>query len=294
MLVGFGCDTSQPAGDLVLGAYSLTVLETSPTADATDVPLTSSISAIVNTPLNSDSVVNPNTNTPTGAFVVKDESGAALNGVVTYNPNTLTVTFTPADALGPGRRYTATLRDLLAADGGALNLPVSWSFVTLPPAASSSLAVSSTNPPAGTTGVRRNSAIQVTFNRELQHDSLVNPMTNTSTGAFLLKTPAGANVAGTITYNPTTSTVVFVPTAYLSANLTYIASIGDVRSLDGRALPERYTWTFTSGAEPSALPAIVSTTPVDGAMNVSRDTNIMSSSTNRSRASPPAHSSCAT
>jgi hypothetical protein len=260
--------------DVVLGTITLSVVETSPAADAIDVSSTSAVTATVNKALDPDSVVNPNTNTPTGALVMKNEDGTDVSGAVTYNADTFTLTFTPAQALASGQRYTMTLRDLRAADGGAQGHTVSWSFATRSLAAESELSVMSTNPVSGTTGFPRNAAIVMTFNRELDSTSLVNPMTNTSTGAFVLKTPAGANVAGTITYNPSTASVAFVPAAYLSANLTYIASIGDIRTVDGSALAERYTWTFTTGEAPNALPTIISTTPIDGAADIPRSSNI--------------------
>lgn len=50
--------------------------------------------------------------------------------------------------------------------------------------------------------------------------------------------------------------------------------MGDVRTVDGQALVERYTWTFTTGAEPSALPSIVSTMPAEGAVDILRNSNI--------------------
>lgn len=264
----------QPSDSVVLGEVALSVLSVHPPAGATDVPSTSVIRVTFNGAVDPSSLVNVYTNTPTGALILKDENGADVPGVVTYNAATRTATFSPAQALAPGRRYTVIVRDVYDSRGIALKESQEWSFLTLSATAERRLAVSSTYPLPGATGFPRNGAIRVTFDKELDPTSLINPTTNTSTGAFLLKTPAGANVAGTVTYNPSTSTVDFVPSAYLSANVTYIASVKDVRTLDGQALAEPYTWTFSTGVEPGALPAILVTTPADGAVGVPRNASI--------------------
>lgn len=258
----------------VLGLVSLAVTETSPTADAVDVPSTAPITVRLNKPIDPESVLNSTTNSPTGTIVLKDENAADVAATVTYNADTFTITLVPVTSLAQGRRYTVVVRDLRDMEGNTLADPVSWTFSTIPAAEDSHLQVVSTDPPPATTQFARNGAILIRFDRQLDSASVVNPMTNSSTGAFLLKTPAGANVAGTITYNPSTSTLAFVPSTFLSANLTYTASVKDVRTLDGHALAEPYIWTFTTGLAPSALPTILSTEPVDEATAVSRATQI--------------------
>ncbi len=261
-------------GSNVLGFVSLSVAETSPAADAADVSSTAPITVRLNKPIDPESVLNSTTNSPTGAVVLKDENGGDVPATVTYNADTLTITLVPVSSLGQGRRSTVVVRELRDPDGNTLPEPVSWAFSTIPASAEVRLQVVSTEPPPATTQFARNGAILVVFDKQLDPASLVNSMTNTSTGAFLLKTPAGANVAGTITYNPSTSTLAFVPSTFLSANLTYTASIKDVRTLDGQALAEPYIWTFTTGLAPSALPTILSTEPPDEAAAVSRATQI--------------------
>lgn len=261
-------------GSAVLGLVSLSVTETSPIADAVDVASTAPITVRFSKAIDPESVLNSTTNSPTGAVVLKDENGGDVASTVTYNADTLTVTLVPVSSLAAGRRYTVVVRDLRDVDGNALTDPVSWAFSTIPASEDSHLQVIGTDPSPATTQFARNGAILVRFDKQLDSASIINPMTNSSTGAFLLKTPAGANVAGTITYNPSTSTLAFVPSTFLSANLTYTASVKDVRTLDGHALAEPYIWTFTTGLAPSALPTILSTEPVDEATAVSRATQI--------------------
>ncbi|MCC6360199.1 MAG: Ig-like domain-containing protein [Phycisphaerales bacterium] len=258
----------------VLGEVSFAVVETVPAADADNVSLTSAITVTMSRPLSADSLLNPSTGASTGAVTLKDVNGADVPGNITYNADTQTITLSPAQALAPGRRYTATVRDLRDDRGGSLAVPYSWMFTTLSASDAQEVRVTSTSPESGATGFARNGAILIRFDRELDPSSIVNPTTNTSAGAFILKSASGANVGGTLTYNPSTSTIAFVPTAFLAARVTYTATIMDVRTVDQRALAEPYIWTFTTSDQPNTIPTILSTAPADGATDVSRDGNI--------------------
>ncbi|MBP7937668.1 MAG: Ig-like domain-containing protein [Phycisphaerae bacterium] len=136
------------------------------------------------------------------------------------------------------------------------------------------LEVISTEPAAGVSGVSRDVAVRITFNKEVDSSSLVNPESNTTTGAVLVKSAAGANIAGTVTYNASANAAMFVPTAHLSPNLTYTVTVRDVRDLNGQALLNPYIWTFTTGPEPDTIPVVVDTSPASEAIGVARDTAI--------------------
>lgn len=134
--------------------------------------------------------------------------------------------------------------------------------------------VVSTYPAVGASDVPRDVAVRVTFNKELDPSSLVNPESNTTTSTLVMKSAAGANVVGTVTYNASKHAAMFVPTAHLSPNSTYIVTVRDVRDLNGEALLDPYMWTFTTSAKPDTAPMVTGTTPADGAVDVSRDTAI--------------------
>ncbi len=70
------------------------------------------------------------------------------------------------------------------------------------------------------------------------------PVTSTSI-AFTLKTAAGAAVAGAVTYNSTTRTATFTPTAALSASANYTASVS-ATDVAGNAMTAPSTWSFTT------------------------------------------------
>lgn len=98
----------------------------------------------------------------------------------------------------------------------------------------------------GATAVSVNSAISSTFSQPIDASTL-----NTST--FTLSGPSGL-VAGTATYNTTTNTATYTPSAPLSYNTTYTATITTgVKDLAGNTLPVDYSWSFsTTGAAPAA------------------------------------------
>ena len=80
------------------------------------------------------------------------------------------------------------------------------------------------------------------------------PVTSASI-AFTLKTSSGASVAGTVSYNSTTLTATFTPTAALASSTTYTASVS-ASDTAGNAMTAPSTWSFTtagSGACPCTL-----------------------------------------
>jgi hypothetical protein len=261
--------SDSPSGKMLL----LQVVSKSPERDATGVLPGSLITVTFNQYLNPDSVVNPETNTSTNAVLVKNGKGSDVPGTVTYNPTSFTVTFIPSEALAPDT-YRVIVRDVTTADGRGLIEPYEWSFEAVKGQDLDPLSVVATNPLPVATNVERSVVITVTFSAELDPTSVINPATNTSTGAILLKSQSGANVAGTVTYNPANYSVLFVPSAFLSANVTYSVTVKDVRNIQGFALKEPHAWTFTTGFNPSTPPSVIGTTPSSNATNISRDTSI--------------------
>jgi hypothetical protein len=112
------------------------------------------------------------------------------------------------------------------------------------------------SPANGVTGVPIATLITATFNKAM------NPTTiNTTT--FTVTGPAGASVAGTVTYSGTTAT--FTPSALLAASALYTATITTGASDPvGIGLATNFVWTFTTGT----IPTVISTNPLNGAVNV--------------------------
>ena len=101
-----------------------TVTSSSPAAGATDVGTETSVSATFSEAVNSDSLV----------LTLKEASGAAVSGSVTYDSSSRTATFKPSAALKTSTDYTASAS---ASDtvGNAMTSPKTWSFTTAAPPA---------------------------------------------------------------------------------------------------------------------------------------------------------------
>ena len=127
------------------------------------------------------------------------------------------------------------------------------------------ISVASTVPATGATGVSTTAAIQITFS------SAANPNTINSTNIQV--TDAAQNpVPGTVTYNSTTNTATFTPTAALAANTTYTLSVTAVAASSGNAMSTPYTATFTTAA--SSTPTAQYQTPLFGSASSSASETI--------------------
>jgi hypothetical protein len=108
-------------GDTVTIADTLapTVVSTSPVADATDVPVTTTVTATFSEAMDESTIT-------TGSFTI-----AGVVGSVSYNAGTYTATFTPTIGLAYDTTYTASLSAAITdAAGNPLASAYSWSFTT--------------------------------------------------------------------------------------------------------------------------------------------------------------------
>lgn len=115
--------------------------------------------------------------------------------------------------------------------------------------------VSATDPLDGAFGVPLNKIVTVTFNEEMNPETI-----NQSS---ILITIGETPVAGTVTYSGTTAT--FTPASRLAINTLYTGRIKtSVKDVAGNALQTDYVWTFTTGLSP----LVVSTDPANLAVDV--------------------------
>ncbi|MFN3968265.1 Ig-like domain-containing protein [Flavobacterium sp.] len=116
--------------------------------------------------------------------------------------------------------------------------------------------VTATNPLDGATSVPLNQIITVTFNEEIDPNTI-----NSSTFTIV-----GSNaIAGIISYSGTTAT--FIPDVNLTPNTTYVGMVTTaVKDLNGNALQQDYIWTFTTGT--TLQPKVTATSPVNDETDV--------------------------
>jgi hypothetical protein len=110
--------------------------------------------------------------------------------------------------------------------------------------------VSSTTPANGATGV---AVITATFNKSMDAATI-------TSSTFAVTGLGGAAVAGTVTYDGTTNTARFAPTAALVASTTHTATLTTgAKDVDGHPMSSNYAWSFTTlaaGSGGQAAPAL--------------------------------------
>ena len=224
------------------------VVSTTPNANAINVPINQVITATFNKVINVETINST-------SFSVSDDS--AIAGAITFTSTatSTTVIFTPTSNLSLNTTYTAVLTDAVKDNtGNAMQADYVWSFSTgniVTPR------VISTNPINAATNVALDKKISATFSEKM------NPATFTA-ASFKINN-GNENIAGTFTFKG--QSVIFNPTALLTSNTNYTATITTaVKNDAGVGIASNYIWTFSTGT--NLLPAVISTDPVNLATNV--------------------------
>ena len=224
-----------------------TVISTDPANNATGVVLNKIISATFS------EVMNPLTINATTFTLM--QGSTVVSGTVAYSASGSIANFTPTVNLSPGTVYTATITTGAKNPAGtALSNNYVWTFTT---GAIVAPIVISTDPANNASGVVLNKIVTATFNMPMD------PLTINGT-TFTIK--QGLNtVAGLVTYSGTTAS--FAGTLPFAPSTTYTGTITTgAKNVAGVPLANNYVWTFTTGA--STAPTVISTDPVNNAINV--------------------------
>ena len=217
----------------------LTIIQTVPVENASEVPTTQSIM------VHFSKEIDPKTLTP-ATFSV---GGTA--GVIQYDPALKSATWIPAAPLAPAKTYTATLSDDIAdLDGLRLPFPYSWTFTTqVAQEPEGPLSIQQTAPAPNADHVPVSASVSVTFNKEIDPESIRPDQ--------LLLT-RGETIAGTVRYDRAERTVIFTPAAPLTYQETYTVTVREgIRDPAGNRLALGTTWTFTT----ETAPPLASLTP---------------------------------
>ncbi|MDP2724343.1 MAG: Ig-like domain-containing protein [Bacteroidales bacterium] len=237
------------------------VESTNPASEAVNIPLDIVIDVTFNEKMNA-ATVTPAAFTLTGPATKNGQlvTATKVEGSLTYNEATNTMSFNPTDNLEPNTVYTGTVKTVVKdLRGAALQTNYVWSFTTgLPPT------VISTFPQDEATGVSINSRLSATFSMAM--DSL-----SITSSTFTLK-QGNLSVSGTVTSSNNMAT--FKPATTLAANVLYTATITNmVKNKAGIAMANNFVWTFTTGDGPdNTPPTVISTVPVNLATEVTINT----------------------
>jgi hypothetical protein len=179
----------------------------------------------------------------------------------------VTAVFTPAVAMAPLADYNATItaevKDLA---GNAMLAPYIWTFTTGPMPDILRPRVTFTVPTDDATGVVLDGNIAAVFSEAMDPATI-------SAANFTVQ-QLGQYVLGTVDYADVTA--VFSPISPLAPNTIYSATITTaVQDLAGNSLAQNYVWNFKTGITiDSTRPMVISTNPMDEAIDVVLDTDV--------------------
>ncbi len=224
-----------------------TVVSTIPGANATGVPITTTVAATFSEPV---------TNV-TGSTFALNQNGTPITGSVTYNPGTTSATFTPSAPLTSNTIYTAQLGPAIVDAQGAPLVPTTWTFTTAADTAPPMLV--STTPAPNASGVSVTAPIQALFTE---------PVVNATITTFTLMNGATA-IPGTVTTSSVNRSATFTASAALPPNtlLTAMLTAGITDAAGNPLASAPMTWTFTTSPDTIA-PTVVTTSPAASATGV--------------------------
>jgi hypothetical protein len=202
-----------------------TIVSTVPASNATNVGVSTPITATVSEALQS------------GATLSLTRSGSAVAGTSSYDSATQTLGFTPTAALAAGTTYTATAAGVRDTAGNAM-ANYSWSFTTTAATDTTPPTITARAPASGATNVSVTTPITATLSEAIQ------------SGATITLANGGSPVAGTPSFDAATLTLRFTPTTALLTSTAYTATVTGVRDTAGNAMADS-SWSFTTAAASS-------------------------------------------
>jgi hypothetical protein len=222
---------------LIAACGGTTAAMNPPTVSST-VPANSGMAVAVNLPITAtfSRVMDPTTLSPT-TFLLKQGSTVVPGAVTCFGT---TATLKPTSALAPNTSFTATITvGSKDTTGLALAADHSWTFTTV--AADAAPTVSGTSPPNAAADVSSRQQLSATFNQAMDATTL--------TASTFTVLQGSTVVTGLVSYQATSNTVTFAPTAQLGASLPYTATISTgAKNASGRALATAFSWSFTTRA----------------------------------------------
>ncbi len=207
--------------------------------------------------------------------LVKDASGNAVGIVVGYNEANRSILFIPASPFKSGATYTATLSpNITDRAGNHLTTGYTWSFNISAKSDTTAPTISSVSPADNSTSVQTGAIISATFSEPLNAATL-------TSGTMQVTDKTGALVSGTIAYDSTNTSVLFIPTTALAYDDVYTVTLkADIQDTSSNALASAYTWHFTAVSAPpppptdTTPPTVVSVSPADASTTATRTTFI--------------------
>ena len=242
-----------------------TVTSTSPLNGVSGVSGTADVTATFSEALDPASITG-------STFELRDAGNALVAAVVTYNAATRVATLNPTPTLSAGVTYTATIKGgatgVKDVAGNALAANLTWIFTiaadTTPPT------VTAFTPGSGATGVATTSVVTATFSEAMN--------AGTISGTTFVLSNGAAQVAASVSYNPSTRVATLTPSAELASGTLHTATVigggAGVKDAAGNALATNRTWSFTTAGADLTPPSVTLTSPSNGATGVLGTANV--------------------
>lgn len=184
-------------------------------------------------------------NEPVDALTINQVTLAASGNVnvtrTLMNGNQLLI-LAPVLPLNPSTTYTITVTGIQDVSGNLLPAPVTQTFTTGLGADLTTPSVSTVSPASNSTGVLRNSVIQLQFSKQ------IDPFTVTNS-TFTVTPVGGQAIAGTISISANGLTATFTPSTTLAASTQYqIVATNAITDLEGQPLTS-FSSFFTTGTQ---------------------------------------------
>lgn len=186
---------------------------------------------------------------PTGRQVGSSASSGTLSVAPSSNSCGWTassqdnwITVNTKSSAGGSNSVSYTVAENTGSSSRTGTISIGGKAFTITQTAGQALTVTSVNPVNNSDNMPVKSPIRVTFNKEINTDTLSNATFTVSGG-----------VSGTITYDASSQTATFTPASQFATSTTYTATISTgVTDTNGDSLAQSYTWTFTTSAAASS------------------------------------------
>lgn len=163
-------------------------------------------------------------------------------GVVYYDPDSRSATWTPLEPLERAKQYEASVSgDVADLEGRRLPFPYRWTFSTRS-AEETLLTIRQTTPTHNASHVPVNTPISVTFNKAIDPASL-----QPDSIAVIDE----GKVKGSVDYDPVSKTITFLPATPLTYGQGYTVILKEgIKDPAGNRLSMAKSWSFTTEEPP--------------------------------------------
>ncbi len=196
------------------------------------------------------------------------DTGEAVEATITYDALTNIAIVTPTAELSASTSYHLELTtDVMSEVDISLASTVLITFTTSA-AIEDAPAVESSNPVDGSVDVATTQSIEIKFDQAMD-------VSTVNTANIKLTSDTGVAVEATITYDAETHIALVTPTAELNADSVYHLEVTtDVKSETQVALETSFAVTFTTSVAEDEAPAVESSNPADGSIDVATSQSI--------------------